>query len=108
MPLSPEQRKRVLDAIAYGRLPLDAPAKMYAAYGVGRPCAGCDDAIGPQDPEYEADCGEGRTYYLHLGCAALWNAQARRSPGAAIGDARIIRERSQATREQARRTAKES
>src|SRR5262245_48066993 len=74
------------DAISSGRLPLDAPGKMYAANGVGRACAGCDDAIGPEEVEYEADYGEGSSYYLHLGCAAFWNTQVRRSPDAIIGD----------------------
>src|SRR5262245_15741353 len=105
---SPEQRRRVLDAISSGRLRLDAPGKMYAAYGVGRACAGCDDVIGPDEVEYEAHYAEGLSYYLHLGCAALWNTQVRGSPEATIGDARTIRDRSQAARQQARLTSKHS
>jgi len=108
MPLSPEQRQRILDAVSSGRLPVDAPAKMYAGYGPGRACAGCDDAIGSKDVEYEAHYDGDRRYYLHLACAAFWDAQVRRSPKVTVEDAKRIREQSQATREQARRTAKES
>jgi len=108
MPLSPEQRQRILDAVSSGRLPVDAPAKMYAGYGPGRACAGCDDAIGPKDVEYEAHYDDGRRYYLHLGCAALWEAQRRRAAKAAIEDAARVRQQSQTTREQARMTVKHS
>src|SRR5262249_20270579 len=78
------------------------------AYGVGRACAGCDDVIGPDEVEYEAHSGEGLSYHLHLRCAALWNTQVRRSAEATIGDARTIRDRSQAAQEQARLTSKHS
>ena len=109
MPLSAEQRQRVLDAMSSGHLPLDAPPKMYAGYGTGRACSGCDDAIGPNEVEYEALYNEGRSYHLHLGCAAFWDTQVRRSPkAAAINETKALRERSQASREQARTTAKES
>jgi hypothetical protein len=74
MPLSPEQRQRVLDSIEFGHLRLDALSKMYAGYGTGRTCSGCKDTIGPEDVEYEADFADGGRYRFHLGCAGLWHA----------------------------------
>jgi hypothetical protein len=77
---------------------------MYAGFGTGRACSGCDKAIGPRDVEYEATYDDGRTYSLHLGCAAFWDAQVRRDPKAAIEDGKASREQSQVTRERSRVT----
>jgi hypothetical protein len=107
MPLTPEQRQRVLEAISAGRLPLDPPPKMYAGYGEGRTCNGCDEVVGPKEVEYEASYDGGRTYYLHLWCAGLWLAE-RRSPQMTMEEASEVRARSQAAREQAEKTAKQS
>src|SRR5262245_8752436 len=106
MPLTLEQRERVLEAISIGRLLLDAPVKMYTGYGVGRPCDGCKDAISAQDVEYEANFSDGGSYFFHLGCAGLWDVERRRL--SVVEDARMIREQAQLTRQQARLTAKES
>lgn len=104
--LSPEQRQRVLDAISAGRLPVDAPKHMYAGYGTGRVCMGCDAPIHAKDVEYEAEYADGRVYVLHLGCASLWDAERRRH--SATEDAKQIRDRSEATLAQAQMTVKES
>ena len=105
MPLSPEQRKRVLDAISSGRLPAIPPQKMYGGYvGSGRACNGCDQEM---EIEYEAHYDGDRTYYLHLGCAALWEIGRHQRSESAVEDARTIREKSRAMREAARLNAKE-
>ena len=54
MPLTPEQRQRVLDAITSGRLRFDAPTKMYAGFGAGRICDGCGEPIDKTQVEHEA------------------------------------------------------
>ena len=54
MPLTPEQRQKVLDAITSGRLRLDAPTKMYAGFGAGRICDGCGEPIDKTQVEHEA------------------------------------------------------
>jgi hypothetical protein len=108
MPISPEQRRRVLEAIGDGRLRLEAPTRMYAGYGAGRSCHGCGDTIGPRDVEYEADYDDGGTSYLHLGCAGLLDAERRRRDDSALDDARMTRQQSEAKREQARLASKHS
>ena len=107
MPLSLQQRKRVLDSILAGRLPLEPQHKMYAGQGDGHECAGCCEAIDQSQVEYEATLVDGRTYRLHLGCAALWDAEVRRRP-AIIEHSGRVREQSRTIRESARETSKES
>jgi hypothetical protein len=85
MPLSPEQRDRVLANIAAGRLRLDPPTKMYAGFGAGRTCDGCGEPIDKIQVEHEAvyengraDSSAGEVFHLHLGCAGLWDFERRR------------------------------
>jgi hypothetical protein len=87
VPLSPEQRQRVLDAIASRRLPPIPPPKMFAGYGSGRACDGCDQEISTNDIEYEAVYEGDRAYYLHLGCAALWEVGRHRHAESAVEEA---------------------
>ena len=72
--LSPQQRQRVLENTANGRLPLDPPSKMYGSHGDGRACHGCGEAIVSTQIEWEAVYENGQTHRLHLGCAAVWDA----------------------------------
>jgi len=105
MPLSQEQRQRILDAISSGRLPAIPPQKMYGGYvGSGRACSGCDQEM---EIEYEAHYDNDRTYYLHLGCAALWEMVRHQHSESAVEDARTIRDKSRAIHEAAGRNAKE-
>jgi hypothetical protein len=110
MPLSPQQRERVLAAIEAGRLPLERPQKMYAGHGEGRVCDGCGEPIDKTQIEYEAVYTSGHAAHLHLGCAGLLDAeQSRRARTEAVTeDATRAREQSRASREQAQTTAKAS
>jgi hypothetical protein len=110
MPLSPEQRQRVLEAITSGRLRLDPPKKMYAGYGDGHECSGCGEVIDRKQVEWEATYENGQAYRLHLGCAGLWDVERRRrqqSESASVEPQRA-RAQSQAVREQAQATSKDS
>jgi hypothetical protein len=78
MPLSAQHRQQVLEAMAAGRLRLEAPQKMYTGYGEGRECAGCGEAIDKTQVEWEAIYQDGQAYRVHLGCAGLWEAERQR------------------------------
>jgi len=92
MPLSPEQRARVLANISSGRLRLDPPTKMYAGFGAGRACDGCAEVIDRTMVEHEAVYESGRdgtstgeVFHLHLGCAGVVDAE-RRSRQVKLGE----------------------
>ena len=103
MPLSPGQHQRVLASIASGRLRLDAPTTMYAGYGAGHTCIGCDEVIDATQVEYEAVFQDGAAYRLHLGCASLLDAERRRAQRS-----RRAQEQAPATFDKARQVSKES
>jgi hypothetical protein len=84
VPLTADQRQRVLDAITTGHLRLDPPTKMYAGFGVGRACDGCGEAIDRTMVEHEVvyengrdGASSGEVVHLHLGCAGLLDAARR-------------------------------
>ena len=105
MPLSSEQRHRVLVNIASGRLSLDTPTKMCAGYGQGRACTGCGKVIERSQLEWEAVYEDGRACHLHLGCASLWDAERLRRREDTAAEIRV---QAHAIRERARMTSKES
>jgi len=76
MPLPPDARDRIREKMATGALPRKGPAKMWAGHGHGEACAGCDQPIQPDQIEYEFD--NGAIIRMHIGCAALWDAEQRR------------------------------
>jgi len=78
MPFPPDAPKKIRDKLDSGALPVDAPAKMFAGYGKGLCCDGCETKILPVQVEYELELPDGRTFRLHLGCAGLWEADRRR------------------------------
>jgi hypothetical protein len=110
MPLSPQQRRRVVDAIDAGQLRLDRPQKIYAGYGDGTACSACGEVIDKSQVEWEATYQDGQAYRMHLGCAGLWEAERtrRRRQQSGTEDARHTGEESKTTREQATATPKES
>lgn len=70
--------KKIRDKMDAGILPREKPTKMYAGFGNGEPCAGCDTPILPAQVEYEFEAADGSPIRLHLGCAGLWEAERRR------------------------------
>ena len=78
MPMSPSGSVSILSKLDSGDLPRNAPKKMFASYGHGHPCSGCGEVIYAAQVEYEMDYGDGVTCRMHLGCAALWDAECRR------------------------------
>jgi hypothetical protein len=67
--------ERIRDRLAAGTLPRDIPRRLWPGYGGGQPCAGCDEPILPAQVEYELEMGDGRSFRLHTGCAALLEAE---------------------------------
>src|SRR5205823_9570881 len=58
-----------------GTLPISDPTtKVYAGYGRGFRCAVCDKTIVPALVEYEFEM-EGHSFFFHLGCYGLWEAE---------------------------------
>lgn len=73
MPFPPDAPEKIRQKMRDGLLPRDRPARVWAGYGTGDLCAGCDRPIEPEDVEYEF--GDGEVIRMHLGCAAVWEAQ---------------------------------
>ncbi len=76
MPFPPDAPDRIRHKVEVGLLPNVPPPRMWADQGDGQPCAGCDQPILPDQVEYEF--GNGDVFRMHLGCAALWEAERRR------------------------------
>jgi len=51
---------------------------MFAGYGDGQRCDGCEMPISAAQVEWEFIAAQGQTVRFHLGCAALWEADRRR------------------------------
>ena len=78
MPFPPQAAKLIRDRLDSGRLPSVAPIRMWAGFGTGQLCDGCDEPIVPAQVEYEFNAADGCTVRFHLGCAGLWEAERRR------------------------------
>jgi hypothetical protein len=76
MPFPPDAPQKIRDKVERGALPRTPPARMFAGYGRGELCGGCDHPIQPDDIEYEFV--NGKMIRMHIGCAALWQAERRR------------------------------
>jgi len=64
-----------------GRLPADAPEKVWGSYGSFLPCDGCGDKILLSQIEYSFTIGH-RTVRLHAHCYGHWRPeQQRRAAG---------------------------
>ena len=79
MPFPADAPAHIHNKMVNGRLPLERAERMFAGYGSGKICDGCDQPIGSQQVEYEFVLADGRTFHLHLGCASLLEAERRRS-----------------------------
>jgi hypothetical protein len=64
--------ERIADKLKRDRLPKREPAKLWAGFGNGRPCDGCDDPILAADVEHELDFPHGTTLGFHATCSLVW------------------------------------
>lgn len=79
MPFPPDAPGKIRAKVEDGRLPIERPARMWAENGTQGKCDGCDERISTSQVHYEFVLTDGRTFQLHLGCAALLEAERRRS-----------------------------
>jgi len=79
MPLPREIAKLIRERVESGHLPMLTVGKMYAGFGNGSSCDGCDQPIHRPQVEYEFQADDNkRTIRFHIGCAGLWEAERRR------------------------------
>ena len=78
MPFPEHAAQMIRDKLDAGRLPRDVNPRMFAGYGDGQHCDGCETPISAAQVEWEFITPEGQTVRFHLGCAALWEADRRR------------------------------
>ena len=78
IPFPPDEPEKIRAKLDAGTLPREASSKMFAGYGDGRPCDGCETPITNTQVEWEFDGPDGQAYRFHLGCAGLWEAERRR------------------------------
>ena len=64
MPFPSDAPERIARKVDTGALPLLMPDKMYAGYGSGQPCHGCDQQTTLQQVECEFEVGE-RRFLMH-------------------------------------------
>jgi hypothetical protein len=64
----------VRQRIDAGELPLERPAKIWAAFGNDEPCSACDQKIQRAQLMYEVGSTE-KTYRLHTGCHGVWTGE---------------------------------
>jgi hypothetical protein len=60
-----------------GQLPREGLSKVWAGFGSGQVCAGCDRSIHRTQILHEIE-RDGITIYLHRGCAAIWVSERQR------------------------------
>src|SRR5215831_3970469 len=69
---SVKRTERITDKLRHGLLPATKPLKIWAGFGKGRRCDGCDETIRSVDIEQELDFDDGRTLRLHDACSQAW------------------------------------
>jgi hypothetical protein len=62
----------ISERLADGRLPWAKSAQLWAGFGKGRPCEGCDEPILSIDVEHEHDLVGGGAVRLHAACSVIW------------------------------------
>jgi hypothetical protein len=75
VPFPPDAPEKIREKMKGGLLPRNRPPKISAGYGNGELCAGCDRPIQPEEVEYEFH--NGMEVRMHIGWAAVWEAQQR-------------------------------
>jgi hypothetical protein len=64
--------QRIRDKLRWGILPDAEPIRIWAGYGNGTVCDGCEISIEPKEVEHEVELENGRTLHFHIACARLW------------------------------------
>ena len=79
MPFPPEAPEKIREKVQRGDLPLIAPVRMWAGFGTGNCCAGCDLPITSDQAEWEIEIvPEALTLLMHHDCASLLAEERRR------------------------------
>jgi len=69
------RRDAVLKSLRAGRLPREAPVKVWAGNGTGRACFVCARTLTPRDIEYELEFETRQAVTLDRQCHALWEQE---------------------------------
>ena len=83
----------ILSKIADGVLPSVRVEKVWAGYGTGHPCYGCDQPIDGTDVETEINLAGALLLRLHQRCFAIWQQELEIRGGTARASATSARER---------------
>jgi hypothetical protein len=73
--------ERIREAIVGGRLPREAPQRLWGGRGIGAACAICGEWISPGQFEYEFECAPagnryGRaSFHVHTDCYSAWERE---------------------------------
>jgi hypothetical protein len=73
-----EVRQKVVARLQDGKLPRQAPNRLWGGPGVNAPCSVCDRPVGPDEMEFEVqfarDGGAPHfdVYHVHTRCYAVW------------------------------------
>lgn len=70
---------KILAKLRSGELPMPRPPRAWGGRSTGGICAACDDSIGKETAEIEADGADGRTRLYHVGCFAILERMRTRS-----------------------------
>jgi len=66
---------RIRTKLDAGELPRRLPPKLWAGFGSGLTCDGCEEPILNAQVEYQVETDGDHSHRLHMGCAALWQAE---------------------------------
>jgi hypothetical protein len=66
-----EIRRRIRDKMASGDLPRQHPLRTWAGFGTGQPCGVCNDIIGSDTVELEAEGADRKLRFYHSRCYTL-------------------------------------
>jgi mRNA-degrading endonuclease toxin of MazEF toxin-antitoxin module len=70
-----QRRQEVLKSLRVGTLPREAPIKVWAGNGTGRPCFVCACTLTPRDVEYELEFETRQAVVLDRHCHAVWEQE---------------------------------
>ena len=65
-------QRLIADKVIRRELPSAKLLKLWAGYGKGRPCDGCDKPITTTEIEHEVDLPGGVILRFHVACTGFW------------------------------------